>query len=239
MRRISLAALLLASPLANASEPCTPRSAEEGVHALATSLQAYSQLDAELFARSLAAAEEVVACPDRELTEKERATLWLARGFEAWIARDEETMASAFREAVAAHPGITPGPDLLPPGSLQAEVLEQARSEHAAALMAAKVLEPVPEELQATASTADASPIQSTGQGRASWGLLGVGLASAAVAGARAVASQRAEDSFWRTTDLAEADSAYALNRGMGIAAWSAAGVSAGFVVGAVVAGRW
>lgn len=232
-----ITSLLFSAPsMAENAEPCHVRSAEEGLHALSTSLEAYAQLDAELFARSLSSAEDALACPDRALMAEERARLWLARGLGAWLARDEGAVVDAFARALGAHPALKPGPDLVPEGSLLLEILEQARAD--TPNPAREPPAPVPPAAP-TLAVADTVPLGGEPWPRASWALLGTGLASAAASGAALAVSQRAEDRFWTTGARAEAERAYRLQRGAVFTAYGAAGVSLGLVTSAVVVGRW
>lgn len=241
-RALLVSALLLVATPVRAEEPtCQQLGPEAGLPALAAALEAYAQLDPELFSTTMVLAERGIACLERPLSSEEQAELWLARGLDGWLRRDKPALVAAFAELVIVDPDATPSAELVPPGSALDKALAAARRGAAAS-------EPAAEPVPAPAPVAPSTPVPATALAEApqavpqrhpSWVLLGSGLAVGAVAGASAVVSQRAEDRFWAAEARSEADSAYGLNRAAGFAAYGAAGASAGLVLGAVVLGRW
>jgi len=207
--------------------------------ALDNALEAYAQLDGELFAASYEVAVQGMACLDRPLSTDEQAQLWLVRGLKAWLRRDEADVAASFGELLALQPDFAPDPELVPPGSRLNDILEQARLDRVAEPLPAPPALSEPDAFVELAMDPAPAVDSASPLSRPSRALLGAGLASAAVGVASAVVAQRAQDGFWSSGARDEAERAYQLNRLAGFTAYGAAGVSAGLVLGAVVVGRW
>jgi len=252
LRALLVSSSILAAPAALAEDdPCATVGPEAGLPALATALEAYAQLDPELFASSLAQAELGLECLDPTLTPEWEAQLWLARGLDGWLRRDKPALVEAFDQLVLVGPDIEPGPSLVPAGSALDKALIAAKAKRAAAATtttsssseAAGAGAVLPVQVGEPESGPTAEPVLATAaaptQRRSSWALLGTGLAAGALAGGAALVSQRSEDRFWAADLRDDAQQAYALNRATGFTAYGAAGLSAGLVLGAVVVGRW
>jgi hypothetical protein len=237
-RALLVSALLLAATPVRADEPsCEQLGPESGLPALSAALEAYAQLDPELFSTTMILAEQGLACLERPLTTEEQTQLWLARGLDGWLRRDKPALVAAFAELVALDPEVDPGPEIIPPGSALDKALTAA---HGSAVTPAPAPEPEPAVVPTVAVPSPlADAIEPAPQRRPSWALLGSGLAVGAVAGASILVSQRAEDRFWAADLRSDADAAYTTNRAAGFTAYGAAGISASLVVGAVVVGRW
>ena len=241
-RALFIALLLAAAPAALAQDdPCATLGPEADLPALATALEAYAQLDPELFASSLAQAELGLGCLDPTLTPEWEAQLWLARGLDGWLRRDKAALVEAFDRLVAVDPDIRPGPSLVPAGSALEKALAAARAKRALAaahpVASSSVVEvtPSPDE----SSPIDPGPVAGVRLAHASWALLGTGLAAGALAGGAAWVSGSAEERFWSADLRDDAQRAYATNRAAGFTAYGVAGVSVGLVVSAAVVGRW
>ncbi len=134
LRALLVSSSILAAPAALAEDdPCATVGPEAGLPALATALEAYAQLDPELFASSLAQAELGLECLDPTLTPEWEAQLWLARGLDGWLRRDKPALVEAFDQLVLVGPDIEPGPSLVPAGSALDKALIAAKAKRAAA----------------------------------------------------------------------------------------------------------